>query len=47
MAVDAALPSRVASLRPDGVKFRSIWFTPEAVEANTPKWNRIYNEIFR
>ena len=47
MPVDATLPSRVAALRPDGVKFRSIWFTPEAVEANTPKWNRIYNEIFR
>ena len=47
MAVDPTLPSRVSALRPDGVKFRSIWFTPEAVEANTPKWNRIYNEIFR
>ena len=47
MAVDAALPSRVASLRPDGVKFRSIWFTPETIEANTAKWTSLYNEIFR
>ena len=47
MPIDASIPTRVAALRPDGVTFRSIWFTPERIEANTPKWTKIYNEVFR
>ena len=47
MPVDAAIPVRVQALRPDGVKFRSLWFTPETIERNTAKWTSVYNEIFR
>jgi len=47
MPVDSAIPTRNQSLRPDGAKFRSIWFTPERIEENTPKWTGVYNELFR
>ena len=47
MPIDATLPSKVSALRPDGVRFRSIWFTPEHIENNAAKWTGIYNDIFR
>ncbi len=47
MPVDASIPTRNRSLRPDGVNFRSIWFTPEKIEENAPKWTRTFDEFFR
>ena len=47
MPIDATLPSKVSALRPDGVRFRSIWFTPEHIENNAAKWTGIYNDMFR
>jgi iron(III) transport system substrate-binding protein len=44
--VDPAIPPRVASLRPDGDKFRAISFTPEQIVADMPRWVSIYKEIF-
>lgn len=47
LPIDQSLPTKVSALRPDGVKFRSIWFTPEYIEANAARWTKIYNDIFR
>ncbi|MFN3889565.1 MAG: ABC transporter substrate-binding protein [Beijerinckiaceae bacterium] len=45
--VDPDVPPRVAALRPDGVKFRAIYMTPEQIENGMSKWMSIYNDIFR
>ena len=47
MPIDATLPTKVGALRPDGARFRSIWFTPEHIERSSAKWIKTYNEIFR
>jgi ABC-type Fe3+ transport system substrate-binding protein len=44
---DPAVPPRVESLRPDGTKFRAIYFTPETIEDSMPKWTRIFQDLFR
>ena len=46
MPIDQSLPTKVSALRPDGVKFRSIWFTPEAIEAQGARWMKIYKDVF-
>jgi hypothetical protein len=38
---------RDPALRPDGVKFRAINFSPEEVDASMPKWKKVYDELFR
>jgi hypothetical protein len=38
---------RDPTLRPDGVKFRAINFSPEEVDASMPKWKKVYDELFR
>lgn len=47
MPIDAATPARDESLRPDGVKFRAISFTPERIVANMPKWSGVFQQLFR
>jgi iron(III) transport system substrate-binding protein len=47
MPADPAIPARDAALRPDGVKFRSIYFTPEKIDVESPKWIKIYQDLFR
>ena len=47
LPVDPAVPPRDPSLRPDGDKFRALFFTPEQVVADMPHWMDIYNEYFR
>jgi ABC-type Fe3+ transport system substrate-binding protein len=44
---DPDTPAREPSLKPDGVKFRVIYFSPEKFEASIPDWAKIYNELFR
>jgi iron(III) transport system substrate-binding protein len=41
------VPPREASLRPDGQRFRGIFFSPEKMDASMPHWLDVYNEIFR
>jgi ABC-type Fe3+ transport system substrate-binding protein len=41
------VPPREPSLRPDGQSFRAIFFSPEQLDAATPHWLEVYNEIFR
>jgi iron(III) transport system substrate-binding protein len=38
---------RDPTLRPDGVKFRAVNFSPEEVDASMPKWKKVYDELFR
>jgi iron(III) transport system substrate-binding protein len=45
--VDPAVEPRDPSLRPDGVKFRANYFTPQQIDAGLPKWNGIYTSLFR
>lgn len=45
--VDPDVPPRNADLRPDGVKFRAVYMTPEEIESGMTKWTKIYNELFR
>ena len=47
MPVDPAVPPSDPALRPDGVKFRAKFFTPEEVDQNLPVWNKVYTEVFR
>ena len=45
--VHPAVPAPEADMKPDGVKFRAITFSPEEVDANMPKWKQVYDELFR
>ena len=42
---DVAPPE--AALRPDGKTFRAITLSPEEVDAATPKWKKIFDDLFR
>ena len=35
------------ALRPDGVRFRAITFSPNQVEAGIPKWHKVFTDLFR
>jgi ABC-type Fe3+ transport system substrate-binding protein len=45
--VDPDVPPRDPTLRPDGVAFQAIYFTPEQVASNMPHWLEVYNDVFR
>ena len=45
--VDPAVTPKDPSLRPDGDKFKAIYFTPEQVDDSLPAWTKIYNELFK
>ncbi|HWG06192.1 MAG TPA: extracellular solute-binding protein, partial [Beijerinckiaceae bacterium] len=45
--VDPAVPPKVPSLRPDGDKFKAIYFTPENYDASLPKWTKLFNDLFQ
>jgi iron(III) transport system substrate-binding protein len=45
--VDPDVPPRETALRPDGKRFRGIFFSPEQSDAAMPHWLEVYNEIFR
>lgn len=47
LPLDPAVPPREPSLRPDGDKFRAIYFTPENYDASLPKWTKLFNNLFR
>jgi ABC-type Fe3+ transport system substrate-binding protein len=45
--VDPEVPPKVPALRPDGVKFKAVYFTPEQIDSDMPKWASTYNQLFR
>jgi iron(III) transport system substrate-binding protein len=45
--VSPSVPPRDPSLKPDGVKLRVNYFTPQTIDANLAKWVDIYRDIFR
>ena len=47
LPVDPNVPPAVPELRPDGVKFRAIFMTPEQINQSLPKWGAIYKDLFR
>lgn len=46
LPVDPAVPPKVPDLRPDGEKFKAIFFTPEQYYAGLPKWQKLFTDIF-
>ena len=47
LPVDPNVAPKDPSLRPDGVKLRAIFKSPEDIEQNMPKRTKIYKELFR
>ncbi len=47
MPVDSDVPLKHPEIRPDGNKFRAIYFKPEEVDAGMPRWQQVYNELFK
>jgi iron(III) transport system substrate-binding protein len=41
------VPPRNPALRPDGMVFRAIFFSPEAIDQSMPHWAQVFSEIFR
>ena len=46
LTADPAVSARVPELKPEEGHFRVRFFPPEAIEAGTPKWKRIFDELF-
>ena len=44
---DPNTPAKDPALRPDGVKFRAVYFSPEELDAGIAKWGGIYRNMFR
>jgi ABC-type Fe3+ transport system substrate-binding protein len=47
LTADPAVPPREPSLTPEGGHFRTHFFSPEALEDNTPKWTQVFEQLFR
>jgi ABC-type Fe3+ transport system substrate-binding protein len=47
LTVNPRVPPLDPSQKPDGVKFRTIYFTPEQIEDAMPSWVAVYNKLFR
>lgn len=45
--IDPKLAPRNPELKPDGVKLKAVYFSPEQIEALMPKWMSIHAEYFR
>jgi len=41
------VPPRNPALRPDGMVFQAIFFSPEAIDQAMPHWAEVFGEIFR
>ena len=41
------VPAKDPDLKPDGVKYRAIFFSPEELEASVPRLAAIYKQLFR
>jgi len=47
LPADPAVPAEDPTLKPEGGKFRSRFFSPEETAEKMPHWKKIYDEIFR
>ncbi len=47
LPVDPNVPPKDLALRPDGVKFRAIYKTPEEIDRVMPRWAEIFKNVFR
>jgi ABC-type Fe3+ transport system substrate-binding protein len=47
MPVDPEVAPRDPSIRPDGAIFKAIYLTPEQIDAQLPKWAKVFEELFR
>ena len=47
LPVDPNVPPKDLALRPDGVKFRAIYKTPEEIDRVMPRWAEIFKSVFR
>ena len=47
MPVDAAVPPREPSLKPEIGGFKAVYYTPEQVDDGSPKWTEVYKQLFR
>jgi len=47
LPADPAVPALDATLKPEGGKFRSRFFSPEETAEKLPHWKKVYDEIFR
>ena len=47
LPVDPNVPPKDLALRPDGVKFRAIYKTPEDIDREMPRWTELFKSIFR
>ena len=46
LTADPAVPALVPELKPEEGHFRVRFFSPEAIEEGTPKWKRIFDDLF-
>src|SRR6266550_3850836 len=47
LPADPAVPALDPTLKPEGGKFRSRFFSPEETAEKMPHWKKVYDEIFR
>jgi iron(III) transport system substrate-binding protein len=47
LPADPSVPALDPTLKPEGGKFRSRFFSPEETAEKMPRWKKIYDEIFR
>jgi iron(III) transport system substrate-binding protein len=47
LPADPSVPASDPSLKPEGGKFRSRFFSPEETAEKMPRWKKIYDELFR
>jgi len=45
--VDPRIPPKDKDLRPNGKTFKAIYFTPEHIQSDMPKWNAVFQKLFR
>jgi ABC-type Fe3+ transport system substrate-binding protein len=46
ITADPQVPAREPSLKPEEGHFRVHFFSPEAIEDNMPKWQKVFDELF-
>ncbi|HLH95534.1 MAG TPA: extracellular solute-binding protein [Xanthobacteraceae bacterium] len=46
LTADPEVPALVPELKPEEGHFRVHFFSPEAIEQGTPKWKKIFDELF-
>jgi iron(III) transport system substrate-binding protein len=47
LPADPDVPAQDPTLKPEGGKFRSRFFSPEETAEKMSRWKKIYDEIFR